>query len=390
MQNSSDLKKFLAELNIKESLNIEEDLGDGYVKLKISEAERRQALQDINCVEDIIVELLRNSRDAGSKNIYIGTKKIEDRRRKIYFIDDGCGIPPKLQNLIFQSRVTSKLENGMKDSYGFHGRGMALFSIKLNVDEIKIVFSDVLKGASFYLDIDLLKIPEKKDQSIMPQIIKTDGDLNIVGGVNNIIKTIIEFQLQNRNINFFYGSPIQILTTMRENAKINDKNYPDFDSWDKLIDYVNNNEIKVTHIPSLTSNYNVMEKIAKNIFNMDISTRGIQRIIYNEINKLEPLTLIQEDTQEGEGGFERKTNNLYENSCYENKLEKGVDKKLRLYDESKLASRFKDEEIRCIISAAEEKIRELGSKYFITTGENIEYKKANNTIKLSIELKQKE
>ena len=67
-----------------------------------------------------------------------------------------------------------------------------------------------------------------------------------------------------------------------------------------------------------------------------------------------------------------------------------MDKKLRLYDESKLASRFKDEEIRCIISAAEEKIRELGSKYFITTGENIEYKKANNTIKLSIELKQKE
>jgi len=169
MQNSSDMKRFLSELKIKDSLNIEEDLGDGYVKLKISEAERRQALQDINCVEDIIVELLRNSRDAGSKNIFIGTKKIEDRRRKIYFIDDGKGIPPNLQKLIFQSRVTSKLENGIKDPYGFHGRGMALFSIKLNTDNITIVFSDKSKGASFYIDIDLLKIPEKKTSLQYPR-----------------------------------------------------------------------------------------------------------------------------------------------------------------------------------------------------------------------------
>jgi hypothetical protein len=123
---------------------------------------------------------------------------------------------------------------------------------------------------------------------------------------------------------------------------------------------------------------------------MDISTRGIQRIIYNEINKLEPLTLIQEGKQEGDDTFEEKNNNLYENDRYEGKPGKGVDKKLKLYDESKLASRFKDEEIRCIINVTEEKIRELGSKYFITTGDNTEYKKVNNTIKLSIELKQKE
>lgn len=42
MQNSSDIKRFLSELKLKDSLNIEEDLGDGYVRLKISEAERRQ------------------------------------------------------------------------------------------------------------------------------------------------------------------------------------------------------------------------------------------------------------------------------------------------------------------------------------------------------------
>ena len=382
MQNNSDLKNFLSELNIKDSLNIEEDLGDGYVRLKISEAERRQSLQDINSVEDIIVEMLRNSRDAGSRNIFIGTKKIEDKRRKIYFIDDGGGIPPHLQNLIFESRVTSKLENGKKDPYGFHGRGMALFSIKLNVDDIRIIFSEKSKGASFYIDIDLSKIPEKKDQSLMPQIIKTDGNLNIIGGVNNIIKTIIEFQLQNREINFFFGSPTQILSTMREILrKDNGKNdYPKFDEWEKLSKFIQKNIIKVTEIPILTDNYTVMEIISKNIFNMDISQRGIQRVIYNEIKALEPLKI---DPESGSG-------ELRVSSTDKEKTGKMPEKKLKLYDESKLASRFEDDEIRCIIKAAEDKIRELGDKYFVTTGENIEYKKANNIIKLSIELKQKE
>jgi len=381
MQNSSDIKRFLSELKIKDSLNIEEDLGDGYVKLKISEAERRQALQDINCVEDIIVELLRNSRDAGSKNIFIGTKKIEDKRRKIYFIDDGNGIPPNLQKLIFESRVTSKLENGVKDPYGFHGRGMALFSIKLNVDDISIVFSDRSKGASFYIDIDLLKIPEKKDQSVVPQIIKMDGDLSIIGGVNNIIKTIIEFQLQNKDINFFYGSPTQILATMREVLRKDKKydSYPKFDRWEKLKNFIGKNKIKITEIPVLTDNYNLMDIISKNIFNMDISQRGIQRIIYNEIKALEPLKI------DLDSNLREQVNNLSEDE-----VDSKPDKKLMLYDESRLASRFKDEEIRCIIKTLEDKIKELGEKYFITTGKNIEYKKANNIIKLLIELKQKE
>ena len=169
MQNSLDYNKFFTDLNIAEQLKVEEDLGSGYVKLKISESERRQALQDIKCVEDIVVELLRNSRDAGSKNIFIATKKTEQKRRLIYCIDDGRGIPQKFHNLIFQSRVTSKLEDGAKDFYGFHGRGMALFSIKLNVEDIRIIYSDLKKGTSMLVDVDLEKIPEKKDQSALPR-----------------------------------------------------------------------------------------------------------------------------------------------------------------------------------------------------------------------------
>ena len=109
MQNNSDIKNFLSELGLDNVLNVEQDLGEGYVKLRISEAERRQSLQDIKSVEDIVIELLRNSRDAGAKNIFIGTKKIEDKKRVIYFIDDGKGIPKKFHDLIFEARITSKM-----------------------------------------------------------------------------------------------------------------------------------------------------------------------------------------------------------------------------------------------------------------------------------------
>jgi len=387
MQNSSDLNKFLDQLNIKDSLSVEEDLGNGYVRLKISEAERRQALQDINCVEDIIVELLRNSRDSGSKNIFIGTKRLEDKNRIIHFIDDGAGIPPNLSDLIFEARVTSKLDNGKKDSYGFHGRGMALFSIKLNVNDIRLSFSDRSKGASFYLDIDLDKVPEKKDQSIIPQIIKMDEDVNIIGGVNNIIKTIIEFQLQNKDMNFFYGTPTQVLVTMRQIFK-RDKNqgiYPSFDDWEKLINFIKQNDIKITEIPVLTDNCNLMGEIAEKIFNMNISRRGIQRVMYNEVKPLVPLKLdllnytIIDDGTESQGKDKTGSSKNGRNK-----------ERIKLYDESKLASRFKDEEIRCIIIALEEMINKVGNKYFISTEKNIDFKRSNNIIKFIIKLTEKD
>ncbi|MFO7929400.1 MAG: ATP-binding protein [Candidatus Humimicrobiaceae bacterium] len=370
MQNSSDIKKFLADLNIDGLINIEEDLGSGYVKLKISEAERRQALQDINCVEDIIIELLRNSRDAGCENIFIATKKIGDKKRVIHFIDDGVGIPQKFQKIIFESRVTSKLENGKKDPYGFHGRGMALFSIKLNVSDIKITFSDSQKGSSFFIEANLDELPEKKDQSILPQIIKSEDGTNVVGGVNNIIKNIIEFQFQNPGINIYYGTPAQVLATMHNL----DVDFPKFSQWDDLCSYIKKNKIKVTQISALTDDYKLMEEISSKIFNINVSQRSIQRIIYGEMKVLEPINI----------------NDLkkFENEAAPKKEKK--QKPVFLYDEIKLANRFKDKEIRSIIKGLKEKLEKTGKKYFVTVEDNIEFKKINNRINIVINLKQKD
>lgn len=380
LNNNADLTRFLSDLDIKDKLNIEEDLGNGYVKLKISEAERRQALQDIHTVEDIIIELLRNSRDASSKNIFIGTKKIGDNRRVIYCIDDGDGIPPKFHNLIFQARVTSKLDDGIKDSYGFHGRGMALFSMKLTADEVRITFSDHLKGTSIYIDVNLEIIQEKKDQALLPQLIDNDGKPCLSGGVNNIIKVIMEFALQKNDINFYYGTPSQIIATMRQLSfkKNNQKDSPKFNHWDEFYNFIVTNKTGITNFPSLADNYNILDEITKKIFNMDISQRNLQRIIYNEINALEPINLYLIN--------DKFLNNDKEDSIA---IEKKSGKKLQLYDELKLANRFKDEEIRCIIKTLEEIVKKYGSKHLVTLDNNIEFKKANNTINLIINLKQK-
>lgn len=404
MQNNSDIKKFLSELGLDNVLNVEQDLGSGYVKLRISEAERRQSLQDIKSVEDIIVELLRNSRDAGAKNIFIGTKKIEDKKRYIYFVDDGQGIPAKFHNLIFEARVTSKLENAVKDIYGFHGRGMALFSIKLNVDDVKIFFSEEERGAAFFLDIDLNKVPEKKDQSILPQIVELDGNLNIIGGVNNILKTLVEFKLQNPEMNIFYGTPSQIIMSMRNHAKgLNIYNgFPKFDEWESLQGYLNDNKkIKVNFFPCLTENYLVLSRITEFFFNMEISERTIQRIIYEEFKSIEPVnisSLAHLNTVENKtetGGKSIKIESLSENNEAENINYKNYNnrqnknnKNLILYDEQKLALRFKDEEISDIIKELKENIKKIGSKYLVEPESNIDFKKDNNSIQINIELKE--
>ncbi|MHB1253170.1 MAG: ATP-binding protein [Candidatus Humimicrobiaceae bacterium] len=403
MQNNSDIKNFLSELGLDSVLNVEQDLGEGYVKLRISEAERRQSLQDIKSVEDIVIELLRNSRDGGARNIFIGTKKIEDKKRFIYFIDDGHGIPKKFHDLIFEARITSKLENAVKDIYGFHGRGMALFSIKLNVDDIKVVYSGENQGAVFFLDIDLIKIPEKKDQSVLPQIVELDGNLNIIGGVNNIPKTLVEFNLQNPDINIFYGTPSQIIMSMRNILKnrADNKIFDKFDNWENLLNYLDiNKKIKACNIPWLTDDYLILGNIVRTFFNMEISERTIQRIIYEEFKPVPPLdirslihvnssnkTVFFGKEKDTETGIEKnETGNI---NNLNNEDEWNIkNKNLLMFDEQKLALRFKDDEISGIINIINENIKKIGSKYLIEPESNINFKKSNNTIQINIELKQ--
>jgi len=68
-------------------LKVEETLGDGYVRLRVPEAERRQAKHDIRSIEDVIIELLRNARDAHAQRIFVATTR-EGSTRMLTMIDD--------------------------------------------------------------------------------------------------------------------------------------------------------------------------------------------------------------------------------------------------------------------------------------------------------------
>ena len=75
MNDANELISFIASMSGEGNLRVEENLGEGYVRLRVSEAERRQAKHDIQHVEDIVIEMLRNARDAGADKVYLATTK---------------------------------------------------------------------------------------------------------------------------------------------------------------------------------------------------------------------------------------------------------------------------------------------------------------------------
>ena len=109
MNDTNDLISFIASMSGESNLRVEENLGEGFVRLRVAEAERRQAKHDIQHVEDIVIEMLRNARDAGAANIYLATSK-EEGVRTLLFFDDGCGIPSDMHERIL-TRVSPQSSN---------------------------------------------------------------------------------------------------------------------------------------------------------------------------------------------------------------------------------------------------------------------------------------
>ncbi len=212
----SGLAGFVASMGGERSLRVEENLGEGYVRLRVAEAERRQAKHDIRCVEDVVIELLRNARDAGARHIYVATSR-EGNRRTITMLDDGSGIPADMQERIFEARVTSKLESVHMDRWGVHGRGMALYSVKENAVSAEVVSSAPGKGSSIRVVTDVTSLSERADQSSWPSVgVDDEGNQCCARGPHNIVRTCCEFALEERgSCEVYLGSPAEIVATAR-------------------------------------------------------------------------------------------------------------------------------------------------------------------------------
>ncbi|MCL2632494.1 MAG: ATP-binding protein, partial [Coriobacteriia bacterium] len=217
--NDDRLIDFIEQVSGGTHLRVEENLGNGFVRLRTEEAERRQAKHDIRCVEDAVIEMLRNARDASAERIYIATNR-EGDQRNLTVLDDGQGIPPELHQAIFDARVTSKLESIVEDDWGVHGRGMALYSIKSNVQSACVTSSAPGLGSSFRLDIDTTQLSERSDQSTFPTIKRDEeGQLIVSRGPNNILRAALEFALAHSSrLQIYHGSPSEIAATMLEQA----------------------------------------------------------------------------------------------------------------------------------------------------------------------------
>ena len=214
MSDKDSLIDLVSEVTGDRFLKVEENLGDGFVRLKIAEAERRQAKHDIRSIEDVVVELLRNARDAHAQRIFLATGR-EGDTRFITIIDDGVGIPENLHDAVFEPRVTSKLETMVMDRWGVHGRGMALYSVRSNVTSCRVAASDVHKGASVWVETDTENLPERADQSSWPTVERdAEGVLQVVRGPHNIVRRVLEFACEHPEVDVYIGSPVEVLTTL--------------------------------------------------------------------------------------------------------------------------------------------------------------------------------
>lgn len=215
-----DLLEFVQSVSGDAHLAIEETLGDGFVRLKTAEAERRQAKHDIRCVEDIVIEMLRNSRDAGAHAIYLATSR-DGNARTLTFIDDGAGIPGHMHEAIFEPRVTSKLETMVMDNWGVHGRGMALYSIKSNSTSARVASSAERMGAALVVEVDVDELGERADQSSLPVLdLDEAGQPVVSSGAHNIVRTLVEFALDARDaVDVYVGSPAEIVATLVRSGK---------------------------------------------------------------------------------------------------------------------------------------------------------------------------
>ena len=274
MSTRTSLEQFIQNVCTESHLRIEDDLGDGFVRLHSEEAERRQALQDIRSSEDILIEMLRNARDAGAANIYVSLTR-HTYARNICMIDDGCGIPEHLHQTIFEPRVTSKLDNMRMDTWGIHGRGMALYSIAQNSELAQVVSSAPTLGSAFLVETDVTKLKEKSDQSTYPSF-HIEGSKVKVLGPKNLIRTACEFVLESHNTcKVFLGSSTEIAAALYRNGLR-------VLSPEERIFIKDIREVPLCNRLSCTNNPDYFVEVALEL-GLDLSSRSARRIINGEI-----------------------------------------------------------------------------------------------------------
>ena len=187
------------------------DLGDGFARLTGAEGARRSPFR-LRSVEDALFELLRNSRDAGARNVYVASSLKARRYRTLVVIDDGHGITETHKHLIFEPGVTTRHLDPVSEQDGAsHGAGLSLYHVKnaAFLAEVSSASSPTAVKVAF----DTRTIPEKSLQSPpLPDARQTSK--------TNLPATLASFAAQKKAPRLYYASPARILARLLKNRII--------------------------------------------------------------------------------------------------------------------------------------------------------------------------
>lgn len=353
-ENDSGLAEFVTKVTGDKANRVEADLGHGFVRLKISEADRRQAKHDIRSVEGGLIELLRNSRDADAKNIFVATARTTSGLRSLTVVDDGRGVPPTLAEAIFEPRVTSRLGGVSDDRWGVHGRGMALFAVTTVSERAVLQASEVGLGSSFRVEFDTGKIGEKKDQSTFPKIEREKSNTLTLRGVGNLPWVVSRFALDHPGIDVYFGSPAEVARAMLVIGK----------------------KLSVGHLQvaplwlRIAEGHGAsnLEQLIDAILGERLSERTVQRIVSGETR----AAVNVRDLLDG---------------SLEDKRQEAAKMPITLADRG-LSKRFSDEDLEAFAQAVAESFRHLAQKYFVKLADTPVVQKRDSALHVVLDIAQ--
>ncbi len=177
------------------------DLGSGFARLTGAEGARRGP-SPLACVEDALLELLRNARDAHANNIYVATTLKNRRYRTLTVIDDGQGLRETHKASIFEPGVTSRhLHPVLTPGEAPHGAGLSLYHIRNAALSAEVLSTS--SPTSIKVVFDTRTLPERTLQSATRP------------SQTNLLATLKHFAAHNPNL--YYASPAPILATLLKN-----------------------------------------------------------------------------------------------------------------------------------------------------------------------------
>jgi Histidine kinase-, DNA gyrase B-, and HSP90-like ATPase len=181
------------------------DLGAGFARLTGVEGARRGPSR-ITHVEDALLELARNARDAGAARIYVASTLKDRRFRTLTVIDDGHGIPESHRDLILEPGVTTRHLNPVTEpgDPSTHGAGLSLYQIKNHSLETRVLSTS--SPTSIQATFDTSNLPERTLQS------------STRPSKSNLRATLERFtattNAQSPRLHSYYGPPGRILATL--------------------------------------------------------------------------------------------------------------------------------------------------------------------------------